>query len=174
MPRSPYHHASSIFAKGRIPATVQVNLNQPMFAFRWEHLHGRGFLSGKTGDTELDFTAGLIAFALPDPDKLALETIDLSNPGLVEVIIQHGTGLDDAFFEPSMTIMGLLGALEIGLYLSKARFWLVRSKQALNIFIQTGLVLFDRQEVIPTPGYDWLRNCPLGMQGISGHNFASQ
>ena len=73
-----------------------------------------------------------------------------------------------------MTIIDLPGDLEISLVLSKAGFWLVRSKQALNIFIQTRLVLFDRPEVISTLGYDLLRDCPLGMQDVSSHNFASQ
>ena len=119
-------HASGIFPKSHIQAIVQTSFHQPMFASRLEYSHRRGMFSGKAGDTEFDLTAGFVASALPEPDKLALETVDLSNPGLVKVIIQQGTGLDGAFFKPSMAIIGLFGRLEIGLDLAKARFRLVR------------------------------------------------
>ncbi len=159
-PRGANRHASRILTERHITAIMQASLNQPMFTSRLEHSHRRGLLPGKAGDPELDFTACFVAFALPEPDKLALETIDLSNPGPVEVIIQHGAGLDGAYFEPSMSIIGFMGGQEIGLDLSKARFWLPRSVQALNIFIQTGLVLLDRPEVISAPGHNLLRDRP--------------
>lgn len=143
-PRSANRHASSIFAESNITAIVQASFDQPMFAPGLEHF-GRGSLvSGKAGNAELDFTACFVDFSLTEPEKLAFEAINLSNPGPVEVVIQHSAGLDGSFFEPSMAVIGLAGRQKISLDLAKTGFRPVGGKQALNVFIQPGLVLFDR------------------------------
>jgi hypothetical protein len=114
-------HASGIFMESNIPAIVQARFDEPMLPPDLEHFGRGSLLPGKAGDAEFDFTAGFIDVTPTDPGELSFETIDLCNTGPIQIIVQHGAGLEGALFEPSMTVIGFVGRQEIGFDGAKAR-----------------------------------------------------
>jgi hypothetical protein len=144
----PYRHAGGIFVKGDIPPIVQAGFNIPVQSSELQQLSCRYPVPGKAGDAILGFTVGLIDFAGSDPGELAHQPIDLGYAWPIQVVVEHGAGFDGAFLKAAMTAIGFGGRLEIGGDLAKAWFRLIRGKQALNSFIQPGLIFFDQENVV--------------------------
>src|SRR4030042_4180913 len=173
-PRCPNGHTSSIFTESNVTSIVQARFDKPRLAPELEHFSGGCLRSRKAGNAELDLTACFEDFSLADPVKLTLQAIHLSDAGPIDVIVEHGAGLNAACFKPTMPIIGFVGGQEIGGHLAKTGFGLVWGKQALNIFVQMRLIFFDRPEVVTSTSYNLLRGSFLGMHRIASNDFSSQ
>src|SRR5688572_24232329 len=91
-------HAGGIFVEGDIPAVMQTGFDQPMAPPDRQKSLRRGNTASEAGQTPFDFTAGFVDPALAHPAKLAFEPIDLADAGPIQVVIEHGTGLDRTHF----------------------------------------------------------------------------
>ena len=98
-------HPGSVFTESDIAAIVEASFDKPMLASRLKHLSGRSLAVGKTGNAVLNLATGFEDLSLAYPVKLTLQAIHLPNTRPIKVVIEHGAGLNRAFFKPSMPII---------------------------------------------------------------------
>lgn len=122
---------------------MQAGFDQSMLTPELKHFGWWSLVSGKAGNAMLDLTACFVDLSPADPGELAFQAIHLSNGGPVDVIIEHGAGLNSAFFEPSVPEIDLANGQEVSRNLAKTGFGLVRGEQTLNIFVEPRLVFLD-------------------------------
>ena len=107
---------------------MQSGFNLPVCAAHLEHFRRSSHLSYQAGDAKLDFTTGFVGLALAHPKKFTFQAIDLSKTGLVEIFIEHLTGLKGADFDATVSITHLFGGLKVCRNLAKPRFRLIGSE----------------------------------------------
>jgi len=62
--------------------------------------------SGKAGNTEFNFAAGFVNLPLAEPGEFTFKAVHLSKAGPIQIIIEHGTGLDGAPFKSPVPVIG--------------------------------------------------------------------